>query len=213
MNAFVSQFQNYLTLENTGIQRTTAGGVNPVDANGDGLDDASGEAILPEFVYRQNRARLSGLEINGNWRLNEVLNLAFATAQTFDLQWRTDFVKGVNIDNNTSLPRISPMRIGATLLWAENGGTQMGWGARVGLDRYARPSDQSTQAYSLVNLALTYRLKTKIGGQDSNLLFYARADNASDRLAYSATSILTQSLPGRVPLPGRTIKLGVQAVF
>ena len=89
----------------------------------------------------------------------------------------------------------------------------MGWGARGGIDRYARPADQSTEAYTFVNLALTYRMKAKIGGQDSNFLFYARADNATDRLAFSASSILTQSLPGRVPLPGRTIKLGVQVVF
>jgi iron complex outermembrane recepter protein len=208
-NAFLSQFQNYLMLESTGKQRTSAGAVNPTDLNGDGLDDASGAAILPEFAYTQHRARLTGLEVNGNWRLRE----ASSASQTFDLQWRADFVKGTNTDNNTSLPRISPLRMGATLVWAQNGGTQLGWGARVGIDRYARPADQSTEAYSFLNLALTYRMKTKIAGQDSNLLFYARADNATDRLAYSATSILTQSLPGRVPLPGRSLKLGVQAMF
>jgi iron complex outermembrane recepter protein len=214
VNIFLSQFQNYLMLESTGKHRTSAGGVNPVDTNGDGTDDLSGAAILPEFVYSQHRARLTGFEINGNWRLSEALMPAqVGGLQTWDLQWRTDFVKGTNLDSNTPLPRISPLRVGATLVWAQNGSTQTGWGARAGLDRYARPADQSTQAYTFLNLALTYRMKAKIGNQDSNLLFYARADNATDRLAFSATSILTQSLPGRVPLPGRTLKLGVQAVF
>jgi iron complex outermembrane recepter protein len=32
-------------------------------------------------------------------------------------------------------------------------------------------------------------------------------------LAASASSILTQTQPGRVPLPGRSVKLGVQASF
>ena len=212
-NMFISEFQNYLALQSTGKFRTTDGGINPVDANGDGVDDVSGEAILPEFAYTQSRARLTGFEMNGNWRLSEAFASGQATPQTLDLQWRTDFVKGTNTDTNTSLPRISPLRVGATLLWAQNGGSQMGWGARGGIDRYARPADQSTEAYTFVNLALTYRMKAKIGGQDSNFLFYARADNATDRLAFSASSILTQSLPGRVPLPGRTIKLGVQVVF
>jgi iron complex outermembrane recepter protein len=225
-NFFLSQFQNYLMLESTGKQRTSAGGMNPVDLNGDGLDDATQSTLLPEFVYAQHRARLSGFEINGNWRLSDRANLGSSldaksarseatasSAQTLDLQWRADFVKGVNTDSNTPLPRISPLRVGATLLWAQNGGTQLGWGARAGLDHYARPADLSTQAYTFANLALTYRMKTKIGGQDSNLLFYAKADNATDRLAFSATSILTQSLPGRVPLPGRSIKVGLQAVF
>jgi iron complex outermembrane receptor protein len=49
--------------------------------------------------------------------------------------------------------------------------------------------------------------------RESSLLWYARVDNASDRLAYSATSILTQTAPGPVPLPGRSLKVGLQASF
>jgi len=44
-------------------------------------------------------------------------------------------------------------------------------------------------------------------------LWYARLDNATDTLAYSATSILTQTVPGKVPLPGRSLKVGVQLMF
>jgi iron complex outermembrane recepter protein len=208
-NAFLSQFQNYLLLESTGAQRTTDGGVNPIDIDGDRLDDATGASVLPEFAYLQRRARLTGFEVNGNWRLGPLTG----PSHTWDLQWRADFIKGLNLDSNTSLPRIAPLRLGATIVWAQNSGNQTGWGARGGIDYYARPADRSTEAHTFLNLALTYRMKAKIGAQDSAILFYARADNATDRLAYSATSILTQSLPGRVPLPGRSIKLGVQAVF
>ena len=38
-------------------------------------------------------------------------------------------------------------------------------------------------------------------------------DNISDTLAYPATSILTQTAPGKAPLPGRSLKLGLQASF
>lgn len=45
------------------------------------------------------------------------------------------------------------------------------------------------------------------------LLWYARIDNAADKLAYSATSILTRTAPGKSPLPGRSLKLGLRASF
>jgi hypothetical protein len=54
------------------------------------------------------------------------------------------------------------------------------------------------------NAALTWRMKAS----GADLLWYARLDNASNRLAYSATSILTQIAQGKVPLPGRSLKLG-----
>jgi len=66
-----------------------------------------------------------------------------------------------------------------------------------------------TDAYTLWTAALTYRMKAGA----SNLLWYARLDNAGDKLAYSATSILTQTAPGKAPLPGRSLKLGLQASF
>ena len=43
--------------------------------------------------------------------------------------------------------------------------------------------------------------------------WFARLDNLSNALAYSATSILTSTVPGRVPLPGRSLKLGLQWQF
>ena len=195
------------------------GEFNPSDLNVDGRSDASGENILPEFAYRQHGARLYGLEAQGNWRFYE----APGSPQTLDLQWRADFVRGLNTVTGAGLPRISPLRLGATLVWAQNGANApaganatrlgQGWGARLGFDYYAKPVDQSTQAYTFWSAALTYQTLAKITGQESKLLWYARLENATDRLAFSATSILTTSLPGRVPLPGRSFKMGLQILF
>lgn len=60
-----------------------------------------------------------------------------------------------------------------------------------------------------MNASVTYQQKA---GQTS-LLWYARADNLGDALAYPVTSILTQTAPGRAPLPGRSLKVGVQLAF
>jgi len=40
-----------------------------------------------------------------------------------------------------------------------------------------------------------------------------RVDNLTNRLAYSATSILTQTAFPKAPLPGRSVRVGVQAMF
>ncbi len=101
------------------------------------------------------------------------------------------------------------MRLGATLLWAQGP-----WGARLGVDQIAAqdrvPDGQNTTgAYTLWHAAMTYRAKA---GQ-SNLLWYARLDNIGDTLAYSASSILTQTAAGKAPLPGRSLKAGLQLSF
>ncbi|MBX3588381.1 MAG: TonB-dependent receptor [Ramlibacter sp.] len=157
---------------------------------------------LPVFAYRQMPARFTGLEASGTLRLLE-------GGSTLDLEWRADRVRATNLATGQPLPRVAPARVGGTLVWARGD-----WGARLGLDHVAGQSrvpvgELATGAYTLWNAALTWR--TKAG--PSHLLWYARLDNAGDRLAYSATSILTQTAPGKSPLPGRSFKLGLQATF
>ena len=89
------------------------------------------------------------------------------------------------------------------------------WTARLGFDHYAAqrrvPSigARETDAFTLWNAALTYRMKV----QRANLTWYARIDNLTNKLAYSATSILTTTAFPDAPLPGRTLKVGLRATF
>jgi iron complex outermembrane receptor protein len=184
LNAFHSRFRNYIALLSTGAER-----------------DVDGE-LLPEFAYTPVRARLRGVEASGNVRLLE-------GAETVDLELRGDVVRATNLATGQALPRIAPARLGATLAWSRGP-----WGARLGFDHHAAQrrvpaGELATGAYTLWNAALTY--KAKAG--PAQLLYYARLDNAADRLAYSATSILTQTAPGKAPLPGRSVRLGVRAEF
>ena len=180
VSAFVNRFNNYIALDGTG--RT--------------------QGDLPEYAYTQTQARFKGLETSGNVRLQ-------SGARTVDLELRGDLVRAVNTQTNQALPRIAPVRAGATLVLAQGP-----WSARVGASRSAAQTqvpagELSTSAYTLWNASLAYR--TQAGA--ANLLWFARLDNASDALAYSASSILTQTAPGRVPLPGRSVKLGLQVSF
>ena len=223
VSAFVNRFSNYISQAATGVVRDAAGnggaGVAVTD-NGTGYSVESGgtSRILPEFVFQQVPARFTGLEASGSIRLLEPGqasgqdsgNGAVPTSgQTLDLELRGDIVRAVNTTTGQPLPRIAPLRLGATLAWAQGA-----WGARIGVNHVAAqnnvaPGQPVTHAYTLVNASLSYR--QKVGWTD--LLWFARLDNIGDRLAYSATSILTQTAPGKAPLPGRNFKVGLQANF
>jgi iron complex outermembrane receptor protein len=180
VSAFVNQFSNYISQVATGAQQ----------------DD------VDVYAFTQVKARFTGLEASGNLRLLE-------GKQTLDLELHGDLVRASNSDNGEALPRIAPVRVGATLLW-----TQGHWNTRVGFNRSAAqtavpPGQLATEAYTLWTAAASYT--TKSG--PTQLLWFARLDNATDALAYSASSVLTQTVPGKAPLPGRNVKLGLQISF
>jgi iron complex outermembrane receptor protein len=184
VGVFQNRFSDYIALLSTGRTR------------------GDGEELLPEFAYRAVAARLRGVEAEGSVRL-------LAGARTLDLELRGDLVRADNLTLGQPLPRIAPLRTGATLAWASGD-----WGARLGFDHWMRQSrvpagDAPVPGYTLWNSAVTYKAKA---GQ-AELLWYAKLDNLGDRLAFSPTSILTQSAPGRVPLPGRSLRVGLRADF
>jgi len=211
LNVYASRFRNYIGLAATGNARGDDGTVNPAaSVSGDGtvvLPDT-----VPEYAYRGVGARFRGVEASGTVRLmGEGGSFGkFADAATIDLEWRGDLVRATNADTGVPLPRIAPARAGATLVWADGP-----WGARLGFDHYAAQrrvpvaEQRETEAYTLWNAALTYRSKWS----RANLLWYLRADNIGNKLAYSATSILTTTAFPKAPLPGRSIKVGLRATF
>jgi iron complex outermembrane recepter protein len=210
VTVFTSRFSNFISLESTGVSRDSEGNgaATGVADCGDGTSQESGCAagMLPEFAYRAVRARFTGLEANGSFRL---LAPAPGNTSALDLEWRAEFVRASNQTTGQPLPRIAPTRIGATLVWAQGP-----WGARLGFDTSSKQSrvpvgERATDGYTLVNAALTYRMKAG----PTSLLWYAKLDNAGNQRAYSASSILTQTAPGKAPLPGRSLKLGLQASF
>ena len=159
-------------------------------------------ASPPQYTYTQVQARFTGLETSGSVRLLDTLH-------KLDLGLRADTVRAENTSTGQPLPRIAPHRVGATLQWS-----RAAWNARLGVDRYAGqdrvPDGQlTTEGYTLWNAGLS--LRDKVGGLPA--LWYARVDNLTNTLAYSSSSILTQTRPGGVPLPGRSLKVGLQLSF
>lgn len=180
MTAFQSQFSNFVGL----------------------LGSMDVEAGLPVQKYQGVRAKFNGIETSAQWRL-------FQAASHLDLAVKADAVRAQNLSVNEPLPRISPLRLGASLIHASGP-----WSARVGFDWYAAQDrvparSVATDAYTLWHGFVNY--KQKLEGLTLN--WFAKLDNISNQWAYSATSILTSTAPGKSPLPGRSLKLGVMATF
>jgi iron complex outermembrane receptor protein len=203
VNAYYTRFSNYIGLLATGNTRGEEGELNPEVGE-------DGEEALPEYAYSGVRARFVGIEANGTLRLLGNEGLAQPEdPSTLDLEWRGDLIRATNTDLDQPLPRIAPVRVGATLAYGSGP-----WKARLGFDYYGAQDrvpegDQATDAYTLWNASLTYKMRV----QRANLTWYARIDNITNELAYSSTSILTTTAYPNVPLPGRSLKVGLRATF
>ena len=208
LNAYSSNFKNYIGLvQSTGVTRNQSDGeVNPLnDPSNTGFSKATGAVFSPlnEFRYQQIRARFTGFEASGNIRLLD-------GASTVDLALRADMVKAANLNTGQPLSRIPPMRLGATLKYA-NGPFSANFGLDYSAAQKSVPAgDRAAAASTRFNAGASYRIKTG----SVNTLLYARLDNITNSLAYSPTSILTSTaFPNAPPLPGRNLKVGLQASF
>ena len=182
VNAFVNHYDNYVSLDPTGAREA--------------------ESDLPIYAYTQVKARFQGLEAQGNVRLMQ-------GPQTLDLGLRADMVQADNTTTGQPLPRIAPVRLGASLAWGQGP-----WNAKLDaqhtMEQGRVPAGEiRTGSATLFNASVSYHQTW----QSANLLWFAKLDNLGDTLAYSASSILTQTAPGKAPLPGRSLKLGVQVKF
>lgn len=191
VTGYYSRFQNYLALINSGQFRDEEGNVVP-----------AGNGALPEFQYLGVPATLWGFEAEGKTRLLQKL---LTTSDTLDFEARADYVHGENRDTGEALPRLSPLRLGGSLVYGAGP-----WGARVNVDWYARQSrvptdDTPSDAYTMLGVALTYKFKVS----RTQTLVYLRGDNLTNTEARSATSILRDI----APLPGRSVRIGFRTAF
>lgn len=204
LNAWLTRFSNYLSLEDTGLRVSDQGVAENLSTPG--FTTGGDVADWHQYAYRQVRARFMGVEMNGRQRWLD---------QGFSLDWeyRLDVLRATNDTTAQPLPRISPVRWGSALAWAQGG--KGGWTGRFGFDHYARQTHQpvgqiSTGGYTLWNAYASYRYKLT---PTQVLDWFVKLDNLADVKAFSATSVLTQTAAGKAPLPGRSIKLGVQWGF
>ncbi len=184
LSVFDARFTNYIALAATGEP-------NFVNDGGDSL---------PVFAFQGVRARLHGFEAASTWR-------ALDGATKVDVDAKLDLVKGRNQSSAEPLPRLAPMRTTLALNVAQGA-----WTTRVEVQRAERqtkvPStDAATAGWTLLNLSASYTLN--LGERD--VLLFAKLQNATNALAYSASTIAT--VRPLAPLPGRALSLGMRLTF
>jgi iron complex outermembrane receptor protein len=189
LQAFSTQFSNYIALDATGATVAVED------------EETGGSVEVPVYAFRGVRARLSGLELEAGtgWA---------AAGWDWRLTGGLDLVRGHNRDTGEALARLAPLRLRAALEAAQGP-----WRAGLGLDHAARQdrvpaTDTATDGHTRVDLWASWR---QSWGAGTEALWFLRARNLGDTLAYSASTIGT--LRGLVPLPGRSLSAGVQVAF
>ena len=187
VGAFASRFSRFISLAASG---------NAVQVP----DGQGGFSAFPEYVFKPVRARLNGVEIEGQHRLIE-------SPLTLDLSGKLDLTRASHADTGEALPRVAPMRLNLGLN-ASSGP----WSGRIELDHAARQNrvpatDVATAGYSMVNLSLSRRFNLA----STDAMWFLKLGNLGDTLAYSASAI--QTVRDLAPLPGRSIKTGIRVAF
>jgi iron complex outermembrane receptor protein len=202
VGVFVQQFRNYIALKRTGIDRDAAGNIATDCGDSTSRESDCREELLPEFRYSQINARLSGFEAEGKFRLIDA-------PYTIDVEGKIDYVRAQDRTDNDPLPRITPLRVTGGIIWASGP-----FGARFDVQNAAKQNRFSrddaigaTDGYTLVNVAATYSFDfARVRG-----LLYIRGANLGDRKAFNAASFDT--IRALAPLPGRSVRAGVQINF
>lgn len=200
IGVFRSRFNNFIGVFNTGNTRGADGELNPPETLVPGESDNTGEEVLPELAYRAVPARFRGYEAEGKFRVLD-------RGSTLDLLVKFDYVHAVDRSTGLSLPRIAPRRFGLGLDYRWNR-----LGARVDAtwvsdQNRVSANELPTDGYTMLNAALTYRMK--LPAPQGDLVLFLRGVNLLNEEARNHVSVLKDI----APLGRRSAQIGLQARF
>ncbi|MBN8442011.1 MAG: TonB-dependent receptor [Thauera sp.] len=157
--------------------------------------DAAEDAQLIEYTQRD--ATFTGIEGQVRQQLNPMFGLTL-----FGDYVRARLSAG---DGDRDLPRIPAQRLGLRL-----DGKWQGWRGEVEWYRVNRQHDvaafeSETAGHNMLNLGVSYSGRY----QQTPYLFYVKASNLGDELAYSHTSFIKNA----APLTGRNLTTGIRVSF
>ena len=192
-SAFHTKFDDYIFLEETGIERDPEGN-NPPGA---------GEEELPEKEYEAIDAEFQGIEVEVDWLAME------NPGWDLLLSAYGDVIRGKNKTEGGHLARIPAARLG---LGFEVQREKMDFGMKLTRsleqDRvveHGGHSEEPTDAFSILNAYASYDLNFG----DSFGQLFVKGSNLTDELAYNHASVLKQF----APLPGRSFEVGLKFDF
>ena len=190
-NFFLNEVDDFIYQANTGL---TMAQLHAHEADEGEADDEHAHDDFNVYQYRQADARLYGAEFALTWR--------FAPAQ--QLEFFADSVRA-ELKSGGDLPRTPPMKAGVSYQYqGEN------WSGQFGLTHYAKQDkiavdETVTAGYTLVDANVSYDFDLSA----FDLTAYLKATNLTDKLGFVHSSFVKED----VPLPGRSLALGLTARF
>ncbi len=189
VNLFVNYIEDFIFLSE--FDRDGDGAPDFVDDDG----NPPGDLLLTRI--EQDNALFYGIEAEA------IFGLIQGATGNLDLRVSGDYVRGKR-DGGDDLPRISPPRLGAGLLY-----NQAAWTVSLDVINVFEQEDvarleASTGGHVLVNAGIGYGFGTVAGATGSSV--FLRANNLLNEDVRRHASFLKD----RAPLPGRSVMLGVQ---
>lgn len=156
------------------------------------------KAGLPVFQFVQEDAIFKGLEFELDWIISD------SSSSTITLHSQADYVEGA-LSNGGNLPRISPLRLGAGVLYERND-----WYIDLDIIRYMKQDniaefETSTAGYTLVNIDFNHQFSIK----NSDYTFFMKGTNLLDEEVINHTSFIKDI----APQAGRSLTLGIRLAF
>jgi len=179
INFFYNRFQNFITAALTG--------------------ENDAESNLPIYAYKNIPAEFYGTEIKAK------LNAYNANSHKLAFELRGDYVEGRNSNNNQSLPRISPARIGASTFYNyQKIGLHFDADYNFAQNRIAQ-FERKTKGYVMLNAGIDYAMNIGF----ANATLYLKATNLLNQEARNHVSFLKDV----APLAGRSVMVGIRGAF
>lgn len=189
VSAFYNHVKDYYYQQDTGLEY--------IDDHADEHDEEG----LPILIYQQNDVDMYGLEAEFIYQISSPLKVTI-----FGDYIKAEFTSGS--EENSSLPRIPPMRIGTSLNYQGNS-----FDSELSVSHYFEQNDIAlletpTSAYTLVDLNVNYYLDN-MSFSDSDMVLYIKGQNLTDEVAHVHSSFLKDI----APLPGRNFSIGIRGSF
>lgn len=180
VSLFIQDFSNYIALSPSGLNDATSG--------------------LPIYNYQAVAARLVGAELEYRYKMP----VSFASG-VFELEIKSDFVRGNNQSTGRSLPRIPAFRESVAIVYKCDAYQADIEAQRNEKQTELSPNETETGAYTFINLGVDAPAKF----DTTSLNFLVRVLNAFDADGRNHVSILKNI----APLPGRSFTFAIQAGF
>ncbi len=179
INLFYNRFQDFITLSKT----------SNIDL----------DSNLPIYNYTNLSAEFFGAEFKTNIQALEI------KSHKLGFEIRGDYVEARNKKDGSPLPRISPARIGASLIY-----DYQKFGFKLDSDysfavNHVAPNETKTKDYLMINAYAGYDLNFSY----SDLKIYLKATNILNQEARNHVSLLKD----KAPLASRSIMIGLKSFF